>query len=100
MTDDKKLPRFKSRKEFANFFDRHDSTNYLKQTKEVDELFVLSPELCKRIRERSKKRVVALRLPEWYIDRARALAKKLHAPYQSIIRRWMEQGILAEAHSK
>jgi len=97
---EKKLPRFKSREEFANFFDHHDSTNYLEQTKEVDKLFVLAPELMRRIRDRSKKKLVALRLTEWQIDRARAMAKKLHTPYQSIIRRWVEQGILAEAHSK
>lgn len=97
---EKKLPRFKSRKEFANFWDTHSLADYLEQTKEVDHIFVLAPDLAKRIRERTKKKMVALRLPEWHISRAQTLAKKLHIPYQSIIRRWVEQGILAEAHGK
>jgi predicted DNA binding CopG/RHH family protein len=96
----KKLPKFKSREEFAHFWDTHSLADYLNDTEKVDQIFVLAPQLAKTIKERSKKRMVALRLPEWHITRAKNLAKKLHVPYQSIVRRWVETGIVAEQSSK
>jgi predicted DNA binding CopG/RHH family protein len=97
---EKKLPRFKSREEFAKFWDTHSLIDYLDQTEEIDQIFVLAPELAKTIKERTKKKMVALRLPEWHISKAKSLSKKLHVPYQSIVRRWVEAGILAEAKAQ
>ena len=96
MPHSKKLPRFKSREEFATFWDTHDLTDYLDETEKVDQLFVLAPGLAKKIRERSEKKMVALRLAKWQLERARTLAKKNHIPYQSILRQWVERGLLAE----
>ena len=39
----KKLPRFRTAEEEANFWDTHDVTDYLKDLKEVDELFCPFP---------------------------------------------------------
>ena len=59
----KQLPHFKTSEEAARFWDSHSVTDYLHEFKDVDDVFVLSPALAHKIRERAKKRLVSIRSP-------------------------------------
>jgi predicted DNA binding CopG/RHH family protein len=61
----------------------------------VDELFVLSPALAQRIRDRAKKRMISIRLAQWQIEKSKHVAKTLNIPYQTLLRRWIDEGLRA-----
>jgi hypothetical protein len=92
-----KLPLFKSAEDEARFWDTHSVADYWDQMKETDEVFVLSPGIAHRIRERSRRKAVSLRLAYWEIDRSKEIAKKKKVPYQSLIREWLDEGIKKES---
>ena len=96
----KKLPRFRSDEEAAHFFETHSVADYWDQMGDVDEVIELAPALVRRIRERMKKRLLALRLEEWQIRRAREIARQKKVPYQSLMREWITRGIRAEGLKK
>jgi hypothetical protein len=60
----------------------------------------LAPALVRRIQERLKKRLLALRLEEWQIRRAREIARQKKIPYQALMREWITRGIRAEGLKK
>ena len=91
----KKLPDFKTSEEAAEFWDKHSLTDYIHELEEVDEVFVLSPALAKRIRERAKKRLVSIRLAEWEIEKSKQVAKQRKMAYHALIRQWIDEGIRA-----
>ncbi|MBI4563477.1 MAG: hypothetical protein HY716_02125 [Planctomycetes bacterium] len=43
-----------------------------------------------------KKRLLALRLEEWQIERAKEMARRKHVPYQQLMREWISRGIRSE----
>lgn len=92
----KRLPKFKTHAEEIRFFETHDMAPYWDQLQEVDEVIELAPALERRIRERMKKRLVAIRLEEWQIGRAKEIARKKGLPYQRLLRDWISQGLRAE----
>lgn len=94
----KKLPRFKSDEEFGRFVETHDMAPYLDDMEPVDQM-LLDPKLARRIKERSKKRLISLRLPEWQIDAAKKLAKRTKRPYLEIIQVWVWEGLRHELES-
>jgi len=96
----KKLPVFKSLEEEARFWDTHDVTQYWDQLEEVDEVIELAPALARRIQERMKKRLLAIRLEEWQISRAKEIARKKGVPYQQLLRHWISRGIRQDSSSK
>src|SRR3989344_5081506 len=67
----KKLPKFRSREAEARFWDSHSLADYIGQMKDVTELFTFAPELVHQIQERSKKKMISLRLAGWEIERSR-----------------------------
>ena len=67
----KKLPRFRSREEIVRFFETHSVAPYWEQMEEPDVVFELAPALARRIRERAKKRLQALRSAKRPIGRSR-----------------------------
>ena len=91
----KKLPHFKTREEEIEFWDTHSITDYLHELEPADELFVLSPALARKIRERAKKRMISLRLAEWQIEKSKQIAKREKIPYQVLLRQWIEEGLRA-----
>ena len=91
----KKLPHFKTSEEAAKFWGTHSLTDYLHELEEVDELFVLSPALAQRIRERAKKRLISVRLAEWEIEKSKQIAKHMKIPYQTLLRQWIDDGLRA-----
>ncbi len=94
----KKLPHFKTDEEFARFFETHDMDPYFDSMERVDSSFLLAPELVEKIRQRAKKRLIALRLPEWQISGARRVAKRRKIPYQALMRNWIGEGLSRELH--
>ena len=92
----KKLPHFKTREEEVRFFDTHDMGPYLDQMEDVSDKIELHPDLIRRIRERFRKRLMAIRLEQWQILRAKEIAKRKGMPYQRLMREWISQGIRQE----
>ncbi|HEX7897661.1 MAG TPA: CopG family antitoxin [Planctomycetota bacterium] len=92
----KKLPRFKTREEEVRFFDTHDMGPYLEQMEDVTDRIELHPDLIRRIRERFRKRMMAIRLEVWQIARAKEIARRKGVPYQRLMREWISQGIRKE----
>ena len=64
---------------------------------EIDEQIQLDPALAYKIRERTKKKLIALRLELWQLKGAKALAARKHIPYQHLLRYWISQGLRQEA---
>ena len=73
----RKLPKFRTKAEEIRFWETHSLAPYADDLAAVDEAFALSPSLSRRIRERLKKRLVALRLEEWQIACAKAIARTI-----------------------
>lgn len=92
----RRLPRFKTDAEFAKFVDTHDMSSYFRDMDPADKTLTLSPELAESIRERARKRLIAIRLPQWQIDGARELAKRKKVPYQALMRDWIGEGLRHE----
>ncbi len=92
----KKLPKFRTAEEEVRFFETHDMSPYFDQLERVDDVIELAPALERRIRERMKKRLVAIRLEEWQIGRAKEIAREKHVPYQRLLREWISEGLRAE----
>ena len=88
----KKLPHFKTDEEFGRFFETRDMAPYLDRMEKIDDAITLAPELAEQIRLRAKKRLIALRLPEWQISGARRVAKRKKVPYQALMRHWIGEG--------
>ncbi|MBI4708317.1 MAG: hypothetical protein HY761_10425 [Candidatus Omnitrophica bacterium] len=95
----KKLPNFKNEEEFAKFVETHDMGPYFKGMKALDEALILAPALAEKIRERSKKRLISLRLPNWQIEGAKEIARKIKRPYQTLIQTWVGEGLRTEMRS-
>ena len=85
-----KIPEFKNEEEEAEFWDTHDSTDYLDQTEEVDVEFV-GP--------RPRKTLISLRLDQETIDRLKRVAATHGIGYQTLMRIWIEERLVAEVDS-
>ena len=72
-------------------------TDHLKDTEEIDEKIRLDPELARKIAERSKKKMISLRLEQWQLQRTKAIAARRRIPYQHLLRYWITQGLKHEA---
>lgn len=78
----KKIPKFKSEKEEADFWATHDTTDYLSETKEVKVKFT-----------RPSKRLVSLRLDEKSIKELKKLAQGKGIGYLELIRMWVLENL-------
>jgi len=78
----KKIPKFKTEKEEADFWAKHDSTDYLPETKEVKVKFT-----------RPKKKLVSLRLDEKTIKELKKLANDKGIGYLELIRMWVIENL-------
>lgn len=84
MTKLKKIPKFKSEKEEREFWQTHDSTEYVDYS------------TAKRVRFPNLKltsKPITIRLPEGMIDRLKIKAHKMDIPYQSLIKRYIYEGM-------
>lgn len=78
----KKIPKFKTEKEEADFWATHDSSDYLAETKEVSVKFT-----------RPKKKLVSLRLDEKTIKELRNIANNKGIGYLQLIRMWVLENL-------
>ena len=78
----KKIPKFRSEREEADFWATHDSTDYLSETKEAKVKFT-----------RPKKKLVSLRLDEYTIDKLKKLAESNGIGYLELVRMWVLENL-------
>jgi predicted DNA binding CopG/RHH family protein len=94
----KELPEFKSEREEAEFWDTHNSLDYLESDEPVE--IELEPELAAKIRERAQTKRVTLRLRVSQIEAAKEIARKKDIPYQTLIRSWVAEAIRREQEGR
>jgi predicted DNA binding CopG/RHH family protein len=78
----KKIPKFRSEKEEADFWATHDSTDYLSETKEVKVKFTRPP-----------KKLVSLRLDENTIGKLKKIAESKGIGYLELVRMWVLENL-------
>jgi len=92
----RRLPRFTSSDQEAEFWSRVDSVDYWGVFHETDAPLELAPSLVRVIDQRSSsKRRVSLYLEAWTVRLARALADREGVHPHDVFRRWVEEGIRA-----
>lgn len=83
----KPVPRFRDEAEEREFWETHDSTDYVDWDK------------AKRVRFPNLKlstQSISLRLPQSLLERIKIAANKRDVPYQSLIKVWLAEKIDAE----
>ena len=89
-----KLPKFRNQDEFIRFVETHDLADYWDEFEEVADPVELDTKLAKSIDRRARnKKLISIRLERWQIQLAKARAAREGVPYQSVIRRWISEGI-------
>jgi predicted DNA binding CopG/RHH family protein len=84
MSKVKKVPKFKTEQEEREFWEAHDSSDYVDWTKaESVTLSNLKPST----------KTISLRLPEGLLDRIKIEANKRDMPYQSLIKVWLAEDV-------
>ena len=79
----KRIPKFKSEDEEAEFWNTHDSTDYTDWSKAKNVIF---PNL------KPTSRSISIRLPEYIIDQVKVKANKLDIPYQTLMKQYIAKG--------
>ena len=86
----KEIPNFKTEKEEREFWETHDSSEYLDLTKAERAVF---PNL------KPSTKAISLRLPQGLLDMIKVEANKRDVPYQSLIKVWLAKAVEeARAH--
>lgn len=80
----KKIPTFKTESDERDFWDKHDSSDYVdwKQAQ-----LVSMPNL------KPSTKTISLRLPEGLLDSIKIEANKRDMPYQSLIKSWLANDV-------
>ena len=94
----KKLPKFKSKKEEARFWDTHSPLDYPGEFTDINGSLEFSPALLKKAAKRreERKRHLTLRMGQQQIDLAKVIAKCKGLGYQTQMRVWIVEGIHKE----
>ena len=79
----KKIPNFKTEDEEREFWDKHDSTDYIDWSKAKVGIF---PNL------KLTTRPISLRLPVNLINKVKIKANRLDVPYQSLMKQYIAAG--------
>jgi hypothetical protein len=87
------IPAFRSDREAAEYWAKHDSAAYAKQLPTV--AVKASPALRRRAAARAKK-PVTLRLEEGQIAAAKRAAERMSIPYQTLLRMWIAERLAKE----
>ena len=82
----KKIPKFKSTSEENDFWQTHDSADYIDWSQAKQASF---PHL------KPSTKTISLRLPETLLNEIRTLANKEDVPYQSLMKMLLAQGVNA-----
>ena len=78
------MPEFKTAAEEREFWETHDSTDYLDWSQAKPSSF---PKL------KPSAKAISLRLPETLLDRIKIEANKRDMPYQSLIKAWLADDV-------
>lgn len=81
----KEIPDFKTEDEERDFWDTHDSTEYVDWTKAIKN--PIFPNL------KPSTKPISIRLPEHMIDRIKTQANEIDIPYQALIKQFINQGL-------
>ncbi|OQX13838.1 MAG: hypothetical protein BWK76_15515 [Desulfobulbaceae bacterium A2] len=85
----KQITQFQNEQEERRFWQSHDSADYIDWTKaERTTLPHLKPST----------KTISIRLPESMVDELKILANKRDVPYQSLLKVFLAERILAELH--
>jgi len=84
MSKAKKIPIFKTEAEEREFWETHDSTEYVDWNQAQS---VLMPNL------KPSTKTISLRLPESLLDSIKIEANKRDMPYQSLIKAWLSEDV-------
>ena len=84
MTKLKKIPNFKTEKEEREFWESHDSSDYLDLSKAERAIL---PNL------KPSTKTISLRLPQGLLDSIKVEANKRYMPYQSLIKAWLAKEV-------
>ena len=82
----KKIPKFKSATQEKDFWQVHDSTDYIDWTHAKKTIF---PNL------KPSTKTISLRLPDSLLNEIKILANKEDVPYQSLMKMILAQGVRA-----
>jgi predicted DNA binding CopG/RHH family protein len=88
----KEIPEFKTEKEEAEFWDTHNSLEYLESDEPIE--LELAPELAAKDKSKTKRVTLRLRLSQ--IEDAKTIARDKDIPYQTLIRSWIVDAIKRE----
>ncbi len=91
-----KIPKFKTDKEEAEFWDTHSAVDLLDEILEVEEPIKLSDRLKGEIRKKSKRTKISIRVIPEHINLAKILAKSKGIPYQTLVQIWIVEGLKRE----
>lgn len=91
-----KIPKFKTDKEEAEFWDTHSAVDFLDELLEVEEPVYLSARLSSEIRKKGKRTKISLRVNPEHIKLAKVLAKSKGIPYQTLVQMWIADGLKRE----
>ena len=94
----KKIPEFISEREEALFWSKHSLLDHLDETEEVKKPFEFALYLLKRAAKehKEKKRSLTFRMEQSQILLAKIIAKRHGDNYQSLLRKWIREGINKE----
>ena len=84
MSKVKKVPKFESEQEEREFWETHDSSDYVDWTQAKS---VSLPNL------KPSTKTISLRLPEGLLDSIKIEANKRDMPYQSLIKVWLAEDV-------
>ena len=84
MSKTKKIPNFKTEAEERDFWENHDSSDYLDWNNAQS---VSMPNL------KPSTKTISLRLPEGLLESIKIEANKLDMPYQSLIKVWLADDV-------
>lgn len=80
----KKMPEFRNEAEEREFWESHDSAEYVDWSRAQSASF---PKL------KPSTKTISLRLPEALLDRIKIEANKRDMPYQSLIKAWLSEDV-------
>ncbi len=84
MAKPKPIPKFRSEAEEREFWEQHDSSEYLDWSK-------AKPAALPNLKPSTK--TISLRLPEALLNRIKIEANKRDVPYQSLIKAWLAEDV-------
>ncbi len=89
----KKIPMFKNEDEEREFWDTHDSTDYIDWSKAKRVIF---PNLKKTAHKDLAYQSISMRFSTELLDSVRKKASKLKIPYQTLMKRYIAKGVLSK----